>query len=40
MAAFGMIFENIPCAFASELHAALEDHEGYRCPERTVIAIV
>jgi hypothetical protein len=26
---FGMIFENMPCALASELHDALEDHDGY-----------
>jgi hypothetical protein len=26
---FGMIFENMPCALASELHDALVDHVGY-----------
>lgn len=26
---FGMIFENMPRALASDLHAALEDHDGY-----------
>lgn len=26
---FGMIFENMPCALAAELHEALESHDGY-----------
>lgn len=29
---FGMIFENIPRALASDLHAALKDYDGYLGP--------